>query len=183
MKQKESLLETQPQRAVASPEKAIRQETQRTIDLKIILDGNPLLDSYLINYTGNCFLEPLLKIVDARHGLTRPEWTVIFCLTQHENLNAQQISELTGRPKSSISHAIKQLEKKGFLERHQDAADARRQLLELTHSGRNVYNDVIDFFTERQSDMMACLTDEEVNMFRALMRKLSVNITNLAATY
>tara|TARA_R110001592_G_scaffold25555_3_gene96950 strand:- start:14952 stop:15497 length:546 start_codon:yes stop_codon:yes gene_type:complete len=151
-------------------------ESQRTADLARILEGNPILDAYLLNYLANSYVGPLLKIVESQAGLTRPEWIVVFCLSQHEGLNAQQISDVTGRAKSSISHAIKLLEKKNFLRRMPDLIDGRRQVLRLTGDGQKAYQGIIGYFQDRERKMLACLDATEKSVFRDLMFKLAGNV-------
>jgi DNA-binding MarR family transcriptional regulator len=155
----------------------------RAAALVPILEGNPILDAYLLNYLANFYVGPLLKVVDARQGLTRPEWIVIFCLTQYEGLNAQQISDVTGRAKSSISHAVQLLQKKKLLRRMPDPVDGRRQVLKLTATGQAAYKDLVVFFIEREDAMLACLTGAERRTLRKLMLKLTDNMDNWAKSY
>ena len=162
---------------------AFSTDSSRTAALANILNGNPILDAYLLNYLANFYIGPLLKVVDSRQGLTRPEWIVIFCLTQHEGLNAQQISEVTGRAKSSISLAVNQLQKKKFLQRLPDPHDGRRQVLKLTPAGRAAYEDLVTFFIERQEAMLGCLTEEERLSLRKLMLKLTDHMDGWAESY
>lgn len=155
----------------------------RAAALAPILEHNPILDAYLLNYLANFYVGPLLKVVDARQGLTRPEWIVIFCLTQNERLNAQQISDATGRAKSSISHAVKLLQRKKLLQRMPDPMDGRRQVLRLTVTGRAAYKDLVEFFIEREDAMLACLTLAERRTLRKLMLKLTDNMDSWAKSY
>lgn len=155
----------------------------RAAALANILNGNPILDAYLLNYLANFYIGPLLKVVDSRQGLTRPEWIVIFCLTQHEGLNAQQISEVTGRAKSSVSLAVNQLQKKKLLQRLPDPHDGRRQVLKLTPAGHTAYEDLVTFFVERQEAMLSCLTEEERLALRKLMLKLTDHMDGWAESY
>ncbi len=157
--------------------------SQRAESLSLILDGNPIVDAYLLNYLANFYVGPLLKLVDSRHSLTRPEWIVIFCLSQHDGLNAQQISDVTGRAKSSISLAIKLLEKKKLLRRIRHPDDGRRQLLQLTASGTSVYDNLILCFIKREQEMLECLTRSERRSFRKLMMKLTNNMEHWAPSY
>ena len=157
--------------------------SRRAADLAQILDRNPILDAYLLNYLANFYVGPLLKLVDARHGLTRPEWIVVFCLSQHDGLNAQQIGDVTGRPKSSISHAIKLLERKKLLRRIPDPADGRRRVLQLTAAGGSAYDDLVGFFMEREQAMLGCLTDAERRSLRKLMLKLVGHMERWAHSY
>lgn len=155
----------------------------RAAVLASILEHNPIIDAYLLNYLANFYVGPLLKVVEARQGLTRPEWIVIFCLSQREGLNAQQIGEVTGRAKSSISHAVKLLQKKALLVRCPDPADGRRQVLMLTDRGRAAYLDLVSFFVEREKGMLSCLTQSERSTLRKLMIKLTDNMESWAKSY
>ncbi len=155
----------------------------RSAVLASILEHNPIFDAYLLNCLANFYVGPLLKVVDARQGLTRPEWIVIFCLSQREGLNAQQISEVTGRAKSSVSHAVKLLQKKALLLRRPDPADGRRQVLVLTDRGRAAYLDLVSFFVEREKEMLSCLSQSERSTLRKLMIKLTDNMESWAKSY
>jgi len=160
-----------------------RVASARAAILAPILEHNPILDSYLLNYLANFYVGPLLKVVEERQGLTRPEWIVIFCLNQCEGLNAQQISDATGRAKSSIAHAVNLLRKKELLSRKPDPSDGRRQVLELTVAGRAAYEDLVTCFVEREEAMLACLSDNERKMLRRLMQKLTDNMDSWAKSY
>jgi len=160
-----------------------RATTARAAALAAILDHNPILDAYLLNYLANFYVGPLLKVVETRQGLTRPEWIVLFCLTRHEGLNAQEISDVTGRPKSSISHAVIMLQKKKLLHRMADPADGRRQILKLTTSGRRAYQDLVLFFIDREEAMLSCLTAVERRTLRKLLLKMTDNMESWAQSY
>jgi DNA-binding MarR family transcriptional regulator len=160
-----------------------KQTSQRANDLAGILHGNPIHDAYLINYLANFYVGPLLRLIDARHQLTRPEWIILFCLSQHDGLNGQQISDVTGRPKSSVSHAMKLLERKKLLRRLPDPADGRRHVLKLTASGSATYRDIVGFFVEREKEMFACLSSQERRDLRKLMLKLVGNMEHWARSY
>ena len=108
---------------------------------------------------------------------------MIFCLSQREGLNAQQISEVTGRAKSSVSHAVKLLQKKKMLLRRPDPEDGRRQVLGLTDRGRAAYLDLVSFFVEREKVMLSCLSESERRTLRKLMIKLTDNMEGWAKSY
>src|SRR5690349_3960845 len=73
--------------------------------LDAILTDNPIPLAYRINYVANFYVGPLVAQMEKVHRLTRPEWIVLFCLTRQPRLNAQQISIVTGRPKTSVATA------------------------------------------------------------------------------
>ena len=105
-------------------------------------------------------------------NLTRPEWIVLFCLTQQARLNAQQISVVTGRPKTSVAGAIKQLQKKKLITRKADIADRRRRVLHMTDAGRNLYRAILGRFISREADMLAGLNTGEQQLLIRLIDKI-----------
>ena len=79
---------------------------------------------------------------------------------------------LTGIPKNSVSRAVARLIDAGLLQRHADAADARRVILQLTRKGRKVYESILPRFVARQERMLAVLTPAELAEFDRLLDKL-----------
>jgi DNA-binding MarR family transcriptional regulator len=115
--------------------------------------------------------------------MTRPEWIVLFCLNQQTGLNAQQISSATGRPKTSISAAVKQLQQRKLISRRTDIEDGRRQVLRLTDAGRRIYTAIVGSFIEREADMLACLDRGERTTFMRLLDKIIDNSGAWAKPY
>lgn len=144
----------------------------RCLTLAAILENNPLPIAYRLNYLANFYVGPLIKNMEHEFNMTRPEWIVLFCLTRISGLSAQQISDVTGRPKTSISAAVKQLQRKKLLSRTIDANDHRRRVLQITAAGRRLYATILEGFVRREADMVACLSKSERNIFVQLLNKM-----------
>jgi DNA-binding MarR family transcriptional regulator len=129
--------------------------------LEAILRDNPIPLAYRINYVANFYVGPLVAMMEKSFKLTRSEWIVLFCLTRQPRLNAQQISIVTGRPKTSIASAVKLLQKKRLITRKTDIADSRRRVLHLTESGQSIYASIIRSFIEREKNMLEALDPSE----------------------
>ena len=140
-----------------------------------ILKDNPVPSAYRINYVANFYIGPLVANMERKFKLTRPEWIVLFCLTQQPKLNAQQISTVTGRAKTSIAGAVKLLQRKKLITRKIDTSDTRRRVLHLTDAGRSLYKSIISRFIAREADMLASL---DVGERRTLIRVLDKIIKN-----
>lgn len=151
--------------------------------LSAILKNNPIPVAYRINYAANFYVGPLIRQIEKKFRMTRPEWIVLFCLTQQPRLNAMQISMVTGRPKASIAAAVKLLQKKKLITRNTDVADGRRQVLQLTQAGQDTYNEIVGSFIARESEMLACLTAAERKTLLELFDKLVRNSRAWAKPY
>jgi DNA-binding MarR family transcriptional regulator len=140
--------------------------------LDAVLRNNPIPLAYRINYVANFYVGPLVAWMERSFKLTRPEWIVLFCLMRQPRLNAQLISMVTGRPKTSIAGAVKQLQKKKLITRKTDIADSRRRVLHLTDAGRGLYKSIIDSFVAREGDMVASLDASEQQELLRLFDKM-----------
>jgi DNA-binding MarR family transcriptional regulator len=155
----------------------------RRMVLAAILKNNPIPTAYRLNYIANFYVGPLIKRIEDEHGMTRPEWIVLFCLNQQTGLNAQQISNVTGRPKTSISTAVKQLQRKKLIIRQIDVKDGRRQVLRATGSGQKMYRSILRHFIAREADMLACLDRSERRTLMVLLDKMITNNSKWAKPY
>jgi DNA-binding MarR family transcriptional regulator len=143
--------------------------------LAAVLKDNPLPVAYRLSYVANFYVGPLVKNMEQAFGLSRPEWIILFCLHQRPDLNAQQISNVSGRPKTSISAAVRQLQTKKLIVRITDVRDGRRLVLHLTDAGRKIYREVLAGFMTREADMMACLNRDDRRTFLKLLDKIIEN--------
>lgn len=148
------------------------EEPVHSLLLKAILKDNPIPAAYRINYVANFYVGPLVAMMEKSFKLTRAEWIVLFCLTRQPRLNAQQISIVTGRPKTSIASAVKQLQKKKLITRVTDVADSRRQVLHLTQAGRETYTAIAGSFVKREREMLKALDLSERRELTRLMDKI-----------
>ena len=158
-------------------------DVMRRLMLAAILENNPLPIAYRLNYLANFYVGPLMKSMEQKLGMTRPEWIVLFCLTRRSGLSAQQISDVTGRPKTSISAAVKQLQSKKLLSRTVDAKDGRRRVLQITEAGRRIYGKILEGFVHREAEMIACLSKSERSSFLQLLNKMIDNSAPWAKPY
>ena len=158
-------------------------EVLHRLVLEAILKDNPIPLAYRINYVANFYVGPLVAQMEKRFKLTRPEWIVLFCLTQQSRLNAQLISMVTGRPKTSIASAVKQLQAKKLITRKTDIADSRRRVLYLTEAGRSLYKSILGSFVVREAEMLASLDPDERHQLMHLFDKIIKNTRSWAKPY
>lgn len=155
----------------------------RQLVLAAILKKNPIPTAYRLNYVANFYVGPLIKSMEEKHSMTRAEWIVLFCLHQQTGLSAQQISNVTGRPKTSISTAVRQLQKKNFIVRNTDIKDGRRQVLRATAAGQKVYSAILSEFVPREANMLACLNRGERRTLMVILDKMIANSASWATPY
>ncbi len=134
---------------------------------------NPIPFVYRINLLANLYTGAVYRQVAAQHGVARSEFVVVFCLSNLGELTAQDIVDITGRPKNSISRAVNAMLQRGFVERRVDPANARRAPLTLTRAGQRLYAEAIPVFQAREEAMLSALTARERDQLDRLLQKLA----------
>ncbi len=112
----------------------------------------------------------------ANIGITVEQWTVLACLWQKDKISQQSLSQITYRDKTGMTRMIDNLEKQGFVIRVPDAADRRSNLIYLTQQGMDLEQRASAVVEEVVERTLSILTETEVNMGRALLKKIFDNL-------
>lgn len=139
---------------------------------RIILDETAIRIGYRVSYLANFFSGPIYRELEAVEDLTRPEFITLFCLAHCGGLTAQDISNMTGRPKNSLSRAVHRLVARGFISRVAAPKDPRQALLDLSAAGRETVERILPRFSRREDRMLSPLTPQERREFDRLLGKL-----------
>jgi DNA-binding MarR family transcriptional regulator len=147
-----------------------------------ILAKSEITTGFRLNYLANFFVGPVYSQVSRSTGLARSEFVVLFCLQHVGTLTAQDVCDITGRPKNSISQAVNKLALQGLIKRQADSTDGRRAPLTLTAKGLSLYNELIPLFQQREKEMLSVLTVREQEQFAKLLGKLVLRSDNWTQT-
>ena len=81
---------------------------------------------------------------------------IIKRLYKNDNINQQELANLTFKDKSSLSYLLKNLEKKNLIIRIDDESDKRNKIVQLTDEGK----DIFDKLTNIVEDVYATIERE-----------------------
>jgi MarR family transcriptional regulator, temperature-dependent positive regulator of motility len=151
--------------------------------LAAILRGKAIGLGYLMAYMTNHYLGPVYKAVEARFGLTSPEFLSLMCIVSAPDIKAIDISRASGRPRNSISRAISLLLEKGLIEVEANTEDRRSKRLTATGAGFDLYRQIEPLFAARHEAMLRVLTASERQMLLQLLNKLAFRADGWARPY
>lgn len=114
----------------------------------------------------------LADIYRERFGLDIPEWRVMATVGSTHGCTAQHIAGSTRMHKTRVSRAIAHLEERDLIERAASAADRREREVRLTKAGRRMYAELVPLVLERERQLLACLTKEQLRGFLAGLEAL-----------
>ncbi len=75
---------------------------------------------------------------DAGYDLTPEQWAVLLGLREEEGLNQSQLGEKTSKDRHNINRILKQLDKRGYIEKLHDKKDKRAFRVYLSPAGRSI---------------------------------------------
>jgi DNA-binding MarR family transcriptional regulator len=133
---------------------------------------NPCWLAFRVNYLALRYNGPLYDWVRRKYGLSRPEYVVIYSLALSGGGRARDITRTSGFPKNTLSRAITRLESLGLILRSRAAGQGRNQPLNLSETGRALFDESLPIFVEHERAMLSGLTEEERATLSRLMAKV-----------
>ena len=160
-----------------------KQETRSAVrsprDLTAIFRRNEVKETFRISYLANSLVLPVYDVIKRDFGLTRGEYLLLFCLAHMEELTAQDVANMTGRPRNSISRAVHRMLREGYLDRVPDECDGRQALLTITARGRALHKRIVEGFVARQEEVLGVLDQRECQTLDKILKKLVLHTASL----
>jgi DNA-binding MarR family transcriptional regulator len=144
-------------------------------DLKAIFEHNEVRDTFRISFLANSLVLPIYEEIKRDHDLSRGEYLLLFCLSNVSELTAQDVADMTGRPRNSISRAVHRMLRDGYLTRSPDPDDGRQALLRITPAGRALHKAIVAKFIGREAALLGVLSRDERSTLDHLLSKLVTN--------
>ncbi|OUS29851.1 MarR family transcriptional regulator ['Osedax' symbiont bacterium Rs2_46_30_T18] len=115
----------------------------------------------------------IAKIYGQEYGLSKFEWRVLATVGQHRQISASAICQFTQLDKMQASRAIGKLTKSGALVQRTSETDRRTNLLQLTPSGQQMYQQIMPLVKQQEQSLLSGLSDQERRQLMHLTQKLS----------
>ena len=103
--------------------------------------------------------------------------TLHFLLAQTEDVFQKDIEEEYGIRPSTASQLLKQMEKNGLIVRESVSYDNRLKKIVLTEKALKYKGQVVDDLTRLEETLVQGVSQEELNMFFHVIRKMTDNLS------
>jgi DNA-binding MarR family transcriptional regulator len=113
-------------------------------------------------------------------GLTKMEWRVLATIGYHCEISARDICQFTYLDKMQVSRAINKLIKSDFLSQQTSEQDRRKNLLNLTAKGNELYQKIIPLVKNQEQRLLEGLSVQEREQLKELTVKLSVQLEEVS---
>lgn len=105
--------------------------------------------------------------------LSITEWRVMAVLARFPEISAGEVATRSAMDKVQVSRAVAQLIRSGHLDRRSDAQDRRRTVLNLSVTGRAIYQRIVPMARAFEQDLFDRLTPEEGEILMRALSRLS----------
>ncbi|MFI2809703.1 MULTISPECIES: MarR family winged helix-turn-helix transcriptional regulator [Microbulbifer] len=127
---------------------------------------------YRLSVLSNRVSNAIAQAYGSRFDLTIPAWRVMAILGRFPDLSAAELVEQTAMDKVAISRAVSVLMRNDYITRSEDPADRRRQVLNLSELGRDVYERIVPLAQQYEDDLMSSLSPDERAQLESIIDKL-----------
>ena len=127
---------------------------------------------YQLSIASNAVSSRIAEQYRRRFALKTTEWRIMAVLGDHGALTQRQLSQQTLMDKVPVNRACKRLEDRGLVQRSPNASDGRSHHLELTDTGRSLYDAIVPAALASEARLEANLSAAERAAVMALLAKL-----------
>jgi DNA-binding MarR family transcriptional regulator len=113
-------------------------------------------------------------------GLTKMEWRVLATIGYHYEISARDICQFTHLDKMQVSRAINKLIQSDFLSQQTSEQDRRKNLLNLTTKGNDLYQKIIPLVKKQEQRLLEGLSAKECEQLKVLTVKLSAQLDEVS---
>jgi len=110
------------------------------------------------------------------YEVTAEQWAIIRHLWEEDGLSQREVAEKAAKDKPNITRMLDALEKKHLIFRQPDPQDRRKYCIYLTKDGRQLYDRLSPLAHSLRQQVMANLTDPEIDALKATLLKIYQNI-------
>ena len=106
-------------------------------------------------------------------GLTNGQFSLIISLNRPEPPTMSSVASLLGMDRTTLTAALKPLERRGVIRAVADAKDRRTRLMELTIDGQSLLERALPIWERTHADLDRLLANGKSGDFRAVLRALA----------
>lgn len=136
-------------------------------------------EAYRITYLAGAIAGPAYEAIKREFGLIRAEYVLLVCLAHFDELTAQDVANISRRPRNTVSRAVHRMVAEGLILRAPDATDGRQARLRITDAGRALQKQAARHLQDRQIAILGGLDQDERELFSKLLRKAARHAASL----
>ena len=106
-------------------------------------------------------------------GLTNGQFSLLMSLNRPEPPSMGPVASLLAMDRTTLTAALKPLERRGLVEVLRDQSDRRTRILKLTDNGRNLLARALPLWKRTHDEVEQLIPDRDPDVLRRSLRALS----------
>jgi DNA-binding MarR family transcriptional regulator len=131
--------------------------------------------AYQLRNTYKSFVQNLQPVLD-QHNISIGMWYYLRALWEEDGLTQRQISERVGLVAPTTVEQLKNMEKRGLLERRRSVEDRRKIHVFLTAEGKVLKEKLISYAPVFNAVALEGLTPGEIGFLRLVLARMQQNL-------
>jgi len=114
-------------------------------------------------------------------GLTLPQYNALVQLDRHGELNPSRIADLLFSDRPTTTVILKNLERRGWIERTRDESNRKFIVIRITHAGRKKLQELRDAEAAQGAgfEPLGCFTTDELEQLESMLDRLILHFREL----
>jgi MarR family transcriptional repressor of emrRAB len=119
------------------------------------------------------YFEPVFRKLE----LTENSFHVLCLLmaSEHGRASPSELSDLVGTSRANMTRILELLENEGLASRTLEARDARRHVIEITDTGRQICTETVPQMHAPLKRAFSDLSSDELNTLALLLKKVTIS--------
>jgi DNA-binding MarR family transcriptional regulator len=117
-------------------------------------------------------LEPL--------GISPREWAALNCLDEQQGRSQREVAELLGVDRTTMVALVDELQAKGWVKRHPQPDDRRKNIVSLTRKGRDVMQRGGGLVDDCERRFLAALSEADAEQLKNALYAVIAAVTPIA---
>ncbi|HXE03592.1 MAG TPA: MarR family transcriptional regulator [Methyloceanibacter sp.] len=130
---------------------------------------------YLVRVTHRSFAQDLQAYLTP-HEIPIGMWYFLRALWQEDGLTQRELSQRVGAMEPTTVEQLKNMERRGFVERRRSAADRRKIHIFMTEEGRALSSRLLPYAMEVNAVALDGLTEGEIGFLRLVLARIKHNL-------
>ncbi len=135
---------------------------------------------YRLSIASNAVSDLIAREYQNRFGLKIAEWRIMAVLGDVGSATQRELVTATRMDKVAVSRSVKALAARALIKRNPNAADGRSQYLQLTGTGRELYDEIMPHAVDMEKRLLSALTSGEQQLLADLLDRLMVQADEIA---
>ena len=135
---------------------------------------------YQLSTASNAVSDLIAREYKSRFGLKIPEWRVMAVLGTRGASTQRHLVEATLMDKVTVNRAVKTLVDRAILDRSPNSADGRSHHIELSATGRELYEQIMPAAQAMEKKIMAVLDKQQLSALSDMLARVKASADSIA---